>query len=442
MIVSKARRGIVGVATVLGMIALGARDARANEITYCDFASVAGMQLNGVAAQQGTSILLTPDVHHVIGSAFRTTPVPFTATTSFHTHFRFLFSSFGADGLTFAIQSMGATAIGDEGEAMGYGAGVTNPAITPSVVVEFDTYFDTSFDPDGNHVAIMKNGDYKTHLAAAVPSFEMRVLDAPLDAWVDYNAATKRLDVFLSKTDAKPATPLVGTTIDVFAIVGASPFVGFTAGTGLSSQNQSIQRWVFSTTSALTECVACTTDASCTAPTPRCAPTSFCVQCLMDGDCGPKSTCDLATNTCTGCQSDADCSGKTPACPKLPDTNAHVCSECSATNTSGCKAEDKGAACLATDTCGCNTDPDCGGNGRVCDTAMHLCKAGPTTPPASTPDGGASPDAGAPQAVPDSGSSGCSCSTAVGSSASAFGAMVGVLLAAATVLARARRRPR
>jgi Cys-rich repeat protein len=103
----------------------------------------------------------------------------------------------------------------------------------------------------------------------------------------------------------------------------------------------------------------CNGDADCSAPRPRCdlaAMPHACVQCLVDTDCKGGFVCDTAM---------------------------HLCVECTTTKTTNCSAGAAGSRCLATETCGCTMDMDCGDarSGRLCDMMLSKCVFKQTPPP-------------------------------------------------------------
>ncbi|HEY3820770.1 MAG TPA: L-type lectin-domain containing protein [Polyangiaceae bacterium] len=408
--------------------------ALGNDIQYCNFSSVAGLQLNGNAAQAGTTLRLSTNTANQDSSAFRTTTLALAATTNFHTHFEFTLTPAGsqADGVTFVVQSdsRGDKAIGGNGGGIGYGASNGGTQIKPSVIVEFDVYQNT-WDPNANHVGVMTGGDETTHVAVATPAFQL-ASNVPIDAWIDYTAATTTLQVFVSNTGAtKPATALLTTTaVNVFSTVGAGAYFGLTGSTGGSFEAQVFDSWILSL-QGLSECT-CTTDAQCGGTTPRCeAPPGTCVQCLTNTDCGGLTpVCSLTTHTCGACTANAQCGGTTPYCAPAGDPLAGECvacvttAECDASTTTAtpicnkagtgidtCRACATSAECVAatlepiclttgahvgecaqcatnancsgstpicvdtgaTDQCEqCGTSADCSGKTPVC-TAVHVC---------------------------------------------------------------------
>jgi glucose/arabinose dehydrogenase len=229
-------------------------DAILPTLNFSDFSTTTGLQLNGKAAQVGTALRLTPAQTMQAGSAFLATPFDFDTNTSFQSRFRFNlaggYDAVGGDGFTFMLQNSaaGASALGGTGGSLGYSPD-DNPAtvaINRSVAIEFDTYQNPT-DPNGNHVAILQNGNAAVHLALANPTFDLNGGN-PINAWVDYDAVTDQLDVFLSEGAIKPTAALLSYKIDLAGVIGSSAFVGFSAGTGGTINYQEIQNWEFDTT--------------------------------------------------------------------------------------------------------------------------------------------------------------------------------------------------
>jgi hypothetical protein len=207
------------------------------------------LQLNGNAALvSGDTVLrLTPAQGNQAGTAFIPTPYAIDSGTTFSTSFSFRIdggSGVGADGMTFIVQNdpRGPAALGGFGGDMGY-RNFLDPSlsVTPSVAIEFDTWdngVDGVADPDDNHVGIDLNGSIDS-VVTATPSFSLEG-DARF-AWIDYGGGI--LDIFLSETNTRPATPLLSQSIDLAAIVGSQAFFGFGAGTGSFRDNHDIEAW-------------------------------------------------------------------------------------------------------------------------------------------------------------------------------------------------------
>jgi len=72
-----------------------ASQAGAAVISYTDFSSVAGLTINGNAAQAGNVLRVTPANFSQSGSAFSTSTVSLASNASFSTYFQFRFTSAG-----------------------------------------------------------------------------------------------------------------------------------------------------------------------------------------------------------------------------------------------------------------------------------------------------------------------------------------------------------
>ncbi len=380
---------------------LGARSAAALTFQYCDFSNVSTLTMNGSAAQSGTLLRLTPATNNLAGSSYRTTAIPWTASTDFHAFFRFqiLPNATGANGLAFILQNVGVTALGPNGGEMGYGG------IGSSVEVEFDTHQNT-WDPNGNHVGIMLDGAYNVHLAVGTPSFTMANAGV-LFAWVDYAAATQTLSVYLAQSGTKPATPLATTTVNVGTAVGAQAFAGFTAATGGGGVNEhDVLEFEFSTSGEPCSCEgnagcsdgtpicgtagvcrACVAS-DCTGATPYCAPAGNpkagqCVACLTDANCDANLNtntpiCDQSmtslADTCRACQSNPEC--VSPLAPVCDTSGAHLGQCVTCQSNTDCTGNPNGPVCFdngTTNVCvQCTSNANCGGTTPVCN-ASHQC---------------------------------------------------------------------
>ena len=239
----------------VGLLSMG--NAHALSISFDDFSSLEGLQLNGATAaignpttdDQGRSVLRLTNALGQSGSAFFTDPVTLSNQASFSTYFSFRISNpigisdgdgQGADGIVFVVQTVSNTA-GGSGGGIGY-TGISN-----SVGAEFDTWDNSSGlgDPNGNHVAIDLNGVFSP-AELAVPVAQ-RMNDGDVwNAWVDYNGETDLLDVRLSLSGNRPADELVSRTVDLVSVLGSeSAFAGFTSGTGAAGGFHDILSWTF-----------------------------------------------------------------------------------------------------------------------------------------------------------------------------------------------------
>ena len=205
----------------------------AQVIAFPDFSTTTGLTLNA-ADLANNHILLAANQQNRSGSIFTSTQLD---VSGFSAVFEFRISSpggtsdgisAGADGIAFVLQRSGATALGGNGEALGYGQRGGTPAISPSVAVEFDTFKNT-WDPSTNHLGINTGGNLTSVASVHVPdAFDN---GTTWTAWVDYNGSV--LEVRLSQNGVRPETATLAHTLDIVATLGgASAFIGFTGATG------------------------------------------------------------------------------------------------------------------------------------------------------------------------------------------------------------------
>ena len=223
-----------------------ASQASAAVISYTDFSSVAGLTLNGNAAQVGNVLRVTPDTYGQSGSAFSTSTVSLASNASFSTFFQFRFTNpggacdglgCGADGLVFVVQTVGNN-VGGSGGGIGY-AGIAN-----SVGVEFDTWTNGFGDNySSNHIGADINGSVSSILLTEVTEADMNGGDI-WSVWIDYNGATNLLEARMNRTGARPTNPLLSLTRDLAVDLGTTDaFVGFTSGPGAAYANHDVLRW-------------------------------------------------------------------------------------------------------------------------------------------------------------------------------------------------------
>ena len=223
--------------------------ASAAVISYPDFSSVAGLTINGNAAQVGNVLRVTPAIDSQAGSAFSTSTVSLASNASFSTFFQFRFTNpdlnfcdgqgCGADGLVFVVQTVGNN-VGGAGGGIGY-QGINN-----SVGIEFDNWNNGAIDGNSsNHVGIDVNGSVGSIARAQITEAELN--DGLVwNAWIDYNGATNFLEVRLTHAVTRPALAILSVTRNLAVDLGTTnAFVGFTSGTGLSHANHDVLSWTF-----------------------------------------------------------------------------------------------------------------------------------------------------------------------------------------------------
>lgn len=207
------------------------------DIVQTDFSDTSNWQLNGSAQN------LTPNADGVLrltnntgqsASAFSLNTISLGLDVSFSAAFQFMISNPlggdpydggpGADGLVFSLQTVSNTA-GGGGGGIGY-MGIAN-----SVGIEFDNYFNSGSDINGNHVGINLNGDVNSVTSRAVGTD--LVGSGLWTAWVDYNGVTDLLEVRLSNGNVRESASFLSYNVDLYSVFGGSNvYVGFTSGTG------------------------------------------------------------------------------------------------------------------------------------------------------------------------------------------------------------------
>lgn len=226
------------------------------DFNYTNFSGTSGLKLNGDATVVSNQLQLTNASSNSAGSVFTTTQVSLGSLATFSTHFQFQITNSGgvsdgdgpgADGLVFVVQTV-SNSVGSVGEGIGYGG------VAPSLGIEFDTYQNAppylgpyNGDPSGNHVGVDLNGSLSSIATTNEPT---RFNNGQIwNAWIDYNGATNRLDVYWSLTNTRPAAAGLSATVNLAQVLGQNTgFVGFTSGTGAAWGNHDILNWQFSQT--------------------------------------------------------------------------------------------------------------------------------------------------------------------------------------------------
>lgn len=247
------RRLIAFALPVLAALALAAPAGAATSFVYPGFANISGLTLSANAVQEGSVLRLTPAEPQKSGRVFRTEPID--PQQSFKTNFAISMHDSTccnvptlkpADGMSFLLQNKGPTAGEGTGGSLGYGG------IAPSVAVEFDIYANAG-DPLTDHVAIVADGNTISHLQCAntsgpappcTGSLPFPLYGAPVYAWVEYDAGSQHLKVFVSQSTAKPEAPALDAQVSM-APLGSAAYAGFTAATGSHNAIQDVLGWEF-----------------------------------------------------------------------------------------------------------------------------------------------------------------------------------------------------
>jgi hypothetical protein len=239
--------------SLFALLALAAPASAATSFSYPNFASTAGLTLSANAVQEGSLLRLTKAEGMKSGRVFSTEAI--NPQESFATSFALSMHDSTccnvptlkpADGMAFLLQNKGPTTGEGTGGSLGYGG------IAPSVAVEFDI-FTNAGDPATDHVGIVADGNTISHLQCAntsgpappcTGSLPFPLYGAPVYAWVEYDATTQHLKVYVSQTTTKPAAPTLDSAVSMVGL-GASAYVGFTAATGSHNAIQDVLSWEF-----------------------------------------------------------------------------------------------------------------------------------------------------------------------------------------------------
>lgn len=113
-------------------------------------------------------------------------------------------------------------------------------------------------------------------------------------------------------------------------------------------------------------CVACTSDAHCASPTPRCdVAIHRCVECGVMNDCPDGTVC--RTGHC-----EVSCASSPTACPAAtPMCDDGACVQCD--EGVGCANAVLGPLCIDHVCSACTKDADCGSSTPRCDPVAHQC---------------------------------------------------------------------
>ena len=234
-------------------------------IAYPDFTDLSAWTLNGVTGTLGNPVVsggrpvlrLTNGLGQS-GTAFLSNTVSLAGDASFSVSFSFAIPNpigsgdgdgIGADGLAFVMQTV-------SNNAGGSGGGIGYQGISPSVVVEFDTYNNGAWDSNnGNHAGINLNGDVASiALAPVSPRFNDGAI---WHAWVDFDGPSRLLEVRVSQSPLRPPAPLLQEVVDVTGILGGtSAFLGFTSGTGSAGGFHDVLSFFFANTRDAQRCGA------------------------------------------------------------------------------------------------------------------------------------------------------------------------------------------
>jgi hypothetical protein len=215
-------------------------------INYGSGFTANGLTLNGTAKINGTRLRLTDTGTSEAGSAFVTTPI---GVQGFTTDFSFQLSSATADGFTFTIQGVGATALGPSGGGLGYGPDTPGgtPGIAKSVALKFDIF--SNVDEGTDSTGLYTNGASPTTPAVDMTSSGVALLSGDVfNVHATYDGTTLTMTITDATNSAQKFT--ASWNINIPGTVGSNTaYVGFTGGTGGQTAIQEILNWTYGPTS-------------------------------------------------------------------------------------------------------------------------------------------------------------------------------------------------
>src|ERR1022692_1905234 len=202
-------------------------------INYSGGFNSTGLALNGRATLNNSRLRLTDGGPGEIASAWYATKVNIQAFTQ---DFRFQLTNAHADGMTFAIQNVRTTTLGQGGGRLGYAS------IPASVAVKFDLY-------NNQGEGIDSTGLYINGAIPTVPAVDMTGSGVDLhsgdifNVHMTYDGTTLAMKITDANTQASFVT---SWPIDIPGTVGGTTaYAGFTAATGAATATQEVLNWTF-----------------------------------------------------------------------------------------------------------------------------------------------------------------------------------------------------
>jgi hypothetical protein len=247
----------VALGVTLAGLSGGGHLAKAADISYLDFSSIAGLNLAGDAAQAGSALRLSGTSADSTGAAWYTAKQ--AVVNGFETVFKFQITDqrqynvgeLGGDGFAFVVQNSDGSALGSTGFYMGY-------EIENSLAVEFDTFANywwstaPAMEPNNNHVGVQSRGTAQntaSYDGTRVDAFLGAATVAPnMSDGAIHTARISYLPGSLKVFVDDLVSPYLDVAVDLgtlLALEGGKAYVGFTAGGDTATENHDITQWEF-----------------------------------------------------------------------------------------------------------------------------------------------------------------------------------------------------
>ncbi|KAL8246954.1 hypothetical protein R6Q59_008170 [Mikania micrantha] len=196
-----------------------------------------------------------------VGQAIYHDPVPIWdrksgKLTDFTTHFTFIIDTLEravyGHGLTFFLAPVSFQI--PPNSAGGF-LGLFNTTYTDTprnqmIVIEFDSYVNSDWDPPFEHVGINKNSISSANYTAWNASLHS---GNSTDAWVSYNSTTHILSLRWSYGDGNDVNSSLSYTVDLREVLPERVMIGFSAATGVNVERHILQFWEFNSSLNMVE---------------------------------------------------------------------------------------------------------------------------------------------------------------------------------------------
>jgi autotransporter-associated beta strand protein len=210
-----------------------------------------GWTLNGGPTITGDNLTITTANNGQAASVWNNNTVPVNGFTAMFHYQVTAGSSPPADGVTFALQNQGLTALGGGGGSLA----ISNPSITPSVALGINVYPNSGGGAQG--ISTYVNGVQQQNPYVSVAPVNLTIANGPtgnvIDFTLTYNAAAGTLMISLAEETTTNTFSTTLTGVNLQALLGApTAFVGFTGATGGLNAEQHITNFSYTTPSQAT----------------------------------------------------------------------------------------------------------------------------------------------------------------------------------------------